>query len=122
MAFPTDLNFVIGAILELLPQMDQNPPALALNQLGPVIVTYCGNGRWQRSSSFYFNCGVNKDANTPGPVGEKGQLTPLDGHNAAFWFEDRYKGYGARVLQDGFKWNFTLVKNYRAFNFHIEVR
>ena len=121
MGFETDLNCVIGAIIELVPQMDYNPPALEADQLGPVLVGYFGNGRWHRRSSLYFNCGVNKDANTPGDIGEKGHLSRHDGNNAAFWFEKEYRNYKAQVLEQGTKWNFTLVKNSRAFNFHLEV-
>jgi len=119
--FESDLNTVIGAIIELLTQMG-NPPALEPMAWGPTITTHCGSGAWQkRGTSNYFNCGVNPTPNTAPPVGEKGHLSKTDGENAAFWFEHNYAQYKAKVLEDGTKWNFTLVANHNAFNFHLLV-
>jgi hypothetical protein len=119
--FESDLNTVISAIIELYTNMGV-PPRLAAGQWGPTITTYCGSGAWNmRGTSNYFNCGVNPRPNTPAPVGEKGHLGSRDGENAAFWFEEEYARYRAKVLQDGTKWNFTMVVNYYAFNFHLLV-
>ncbi len=121
MAFETNLNFAIGAIIELAPQMDQNPPQLPPNGLSNVVTTYCGNGCWHNRSSYYFNCGVTMVANTPGRVGEKGHLGLSDGYNVETYFLSEFDRYRANVLKDRDKWNFTFVKNGRAFNYHLLV-
>jgi hypothetical protein len=120
--FESDINMVIGAIMELFAQMG-NPPPLQANQLGPMITTYCGNGNWHmRGNSNYFNCGVNIRPNTPGPFGQKGHLSRQDGENVAVWFEQQYAQYRAKVLDTrGTKWNYTMVIGLYAFNFHMEI-
>ena len=119
--FETDLNTAIGAIDELFTRMG-NPPALQQGELGPVITTYCGNGLWMRTSSYYFNCGVNPRPNVVPPIGEKGHLSQVDGNVLAHWFEtEKYRQYRANVLRQGRKYNYTMVVNHNAFNFHLEV-
>jgi hypothetical protein len=119
--FESDLNTVIAAIIELFTQMG-NPPPLQAGQWGPTIITYSGSGAWNmRGTSNYFNCGVNKSPNTPAPNGQKGHLSRSDGENVAFWFEKQYAQYRPNVLQQGTKWNFTMVIGHYAFNFHMEI-
>jgi hypothetical protein len=122
MPFEVDFNWTSQAILEMHPIFSAPPPRLEPNHLGPVEVSDLGNGRWQRGSSYYFNCGVNIDLRTPPPEGDKGLLSREDGRRLQEWFEQEYHDERPNVLKDGEKWNFTLVKNGNAFNFHVLVR
>jgi hypothetical protein len=122
MPFHVDFNWTSQAILEMHPIFSEPPPRLEPNGLGPQHVSDLGNGRWHRSSSYYFNCGVNHDLHKAPPEGDLGLLSQEDGRHLQEWFEQEYAGERPNVLKNGEKWNFTLVKNGNAFNFHVLVR
>jgi hypothetical protein len=125
MSFVTDMNTVATAIDELFAGMGAPPGGLQTGQWGPPIITWWGHGAWnKRGNSNYFNCGVNQHQSTAPPIGEKGWLPHQEGSNMELWFTrnaQRYANFKPNVLKDGTKWNFVMVVNGCAFNFHLEV-
>lgn len=122
MPFSIDFNWASQAIMEQEHFVFmQGPPPLPPNGLGPVELTDLGNGRWHHTSSYYYNCGANNDFRHAPPIGDIGQLTLHDGYNLEGWFWRRYPNLRPHVLKDEIKWNFTLVYQGSAFNFHVLV-
>lgn len=119
--FSVNFHHASLAINQCYTYFQQGHPDLPPNKLGPVQVFQWGNGRWQNRSSYYFNCGCNQHENTAPPVGDTGQLSKCDGNILEEWFCNRYHDYKPNVLKDGYKWNFTLVQNGAALNFHVKV-
>lgn len=119
--FPVTFYNASLAIDECYNFFQQGHPNLPWNQPGPVQVFPWGNGRWVDISSYYFNCGCNQHQNVAPPVGDIGQLSQHDGNSLEAWFYNRYSNYNPNVLKNGNKWNFTLVQNGAALNFHVSV-
>lgn len=107
------------AIIEQQLIFEQPHPELPNNGLGPVEVTEQGNGRWHRTSSYYYNCGANVAPNTPPSGGQTVELDQGDRYALEAWFMKKYPNQQPNVLKDGSKWNCTLVYNSAAFNFHV---
>ncbi len=109
------------AIIEQQLIFEHPHPELPYKGLGPVRVTEQGNGRWQHTSSYYYNCGANVASNTPPAGNQTVALDQGDRYALEAWFMHTYPNKQPKVLQDGTKWNFTLVHNNVAFNFHVLV-
>jgi hypothetical protein len=122
--FESDINMVIGAIIELYTQMGA-APKLETDAYGPQIVTYCGNGMWrQRGRGYTFNCGVNNHPHIAPPIGDYGHVSKSDGESVAYWFELEYGKFHATRRVDPTKWNYEMKVNSDRynFNFHLTVR
>jgi hypothetical protein len=75
------------------------------------------SGTWQpRGTSVYFNCGF---AGEPPPVN---YVTLQNGIALETWFVQTFLNDRPNVLKDADKWNFTLVLQNWAFNFHLRVQ
>jgi hypothetical protein len=129
MPFDVDLFFAQCALAECVKIVEN----LTNKGHNVSIVGEYSNGIWERVRPNYFDCGCNERKNQPPAyVGDKGRLGSADGARLEQWYLDYCHNHNqnvpdggqpkAYVLKQGDKWNFVLVANGSAMNFHMIVR